>query len=211
MIGLDASFSAFTVLGVVGVGGSPSCGVSSTLDLRRSFETVAACPLGLIDRDTVNERAVVACAVAGEGLFMRALRSKLARSGVDVPFVEYDLIAEMRGLPQPDSLRSLVHADTSLGAALATSADALAFGTTSTYQPRSSSLARALANRSARESGSSKCSSVQCAGMPACRCCGEMSAGARRSISETVSSKPARVAPTRRLSVMIVPVATRRL
>lgn len=90
-----------------------------------------ACPLSLIDRDTVNERAVVACAVAGEGLFMRTLRSKLARSGVDVPFVEYDLIAEMRGLPQPDSLRSLVHADTTPGAALATSADALAFGTTS--------------------------------------------------------------------------------
>lgn len=110
----DYRRSGMRVLAVVGVGGSPSCGVSTTLDLRRSFETVAACPLNLTDRNTFNERAVVACAVAGEGLFMRTLKSKLARSGVDVPFVEYDLIAEMRGLPQPDSLRSLIHAATTV-------------------------------------------------------------------------------------------------
>jgi len=110
----DYRRSGMRVLAVVGVGGSPSCGVSTTLDLRRSFEAVAACPLNLIDRNTFNERAVVACAVAGEGLFMRALKSKLARSGVDVPFVEYDLIAEMRGLPQPESLGSLIHPATTV-------------------------------------------------------------------------------------------------
>jgi uncharacterized protein YbbK (DUF523 family) len=100
------------VLAVVGVGGSPSCGVSTTLDLRRSFEAMAACPLALIDRATMNERMVVACRGAGEGLFIRTLRRRLARRHIDVPFVEYDLIAEMRGLPQPDSLVTLVHRPT---------------------------------------------------------------------------------------------------
>jgi hypothetical protein len=86
------------------VGGSPSCGIDTTLDLRRSFETVAACPLGLIDRPTVNERAVAACRAPGEGLFIGALKRRLARRGLDVPFVEYDVIAEMFGAPQPESL-----------------------------------------------------------------------------------------------------------
>ena len=103
----DYSRAGVRVLGVVGVGGSPSCGVSTTLDLRRSFEIVAACPLALIDRTTINERAVVACRVAGEGLFIGALERELARRGVDVPFIEYDLIAEMHGTPQPDALITL--------------------------------------------------------------------------------------------------------
>lgn len=98
----DYSRAGVRVLGVVGVGGSPSCGVNTTLDLRRSFEAVAACPLAMIDRRTVNERAVVACRAAGEGLFIRALKRELKRRRVDVPFVEYDLIAEMRGEPQPE-------------------------------------------------------------------------------------------------------------
>lgn len=89
------------VLAVVGVGASPSCGVSTTLDLRRSLETLARCPLAAIDRRTVNEDAVAACRVAGEGLFTRTLRRQLARRRIAVPFVEYDLVAEMRGLPQP--------------------------------------------------------------------------------------------------------------
>jgi hypothetical protein len=73
---------------------------------------MAACPLALIDRATMNERMVVACRAAGEGLFIRTLRRRLARRHIEVPFVEYDLIAEMRGLPQPDSLVTLVHRPT---------------------------------------------------------------------------------------------------
>ena len=97
----DSSRAGVKVLGVIGVGGSPSCGAGTTLDLRRSFETVAACPLALIDRTTVNEHAVVGCRTAGEGLFIRALQHRLARRGLDIPFMEYDLLAEMRGAPQP--------------------------------------------------------------------------------------------------------------
>ena len=55
------------VLGVVGVGGSPTCGAGTTF---------------------------------GEGLFSRALERELARRGIDVPFVDYDLAGEMRGMRQ---------------------------------------------------------------------------------------------------------------
>ena len=88
------------VVSVVGVGASPSCGVTSTLDMKRSFDTAASCPLYAIDRTLVNERVVTGCRVPGEGLFVHALRRRLKRCGVDVPMLEYDLIAEMHGAPQ---------------------------------------------------------------------------------------------------------------
>jgi uncharacterized protein YbbK (DUF523 family) len=108
----DCHRAGVRVLGVVGVGCSPSCGVNTTLDLRRSFEAMAACPLALVDRAAINERVVVACRAAGEGLFIRTLRRQVARRHIDVPFLEYDLIAEMRGLPQPESLVRLADRQT---------------------------------------------------------------------------------------------------
>jgi uncharacterized protein YbbK (DUF523 family) len=108
----DCSRAGVNVRGVIGVGGSPSCGAGTTLDLRRSFETLAACPLGLIDRTLVNERAVAGCRTPGEGLFVGALKREVARRGLDVPFVEYDLVAEMCGAEQPDSLAGFIRAVT---------------------------------------------------------------------------------------------------
>lgn len=88
------------IVGLVGIGGSPSCGVRTTLDVRRSFETVAGCPLATIDRTLLNERAVAGCRVPGEGLFVRAIRKQLRRRGLEVRLLEYDLIAEMHGTQQ---------------------------------------------------------------------------------------------------------------
>ena len=89
------------VAGVVGIGASPSCGVHTTLDMRRSFETIAACPLAAVDTAMINERVVTTCQVPGEGLFVRALRRQLRRRKIDVPFLEHDLILEMQGRRQP--------------------------------------------------------------------------------------------------------------
>jgi predicted secreted protein len=100
----DYERSGVRVVGIVGVGSSPSCGVTTTLNLNESVEVLARCPLATIDRATVNERAVLACRSAGEGLYVQQLRRQLARRGLDVPFLEYDLAAEMRGLPQPDPI-----------------------------------------------------------------------------------------------------------
>lgn len=95
-----------TVLGVVGIGASPSCGVTTTLDLGRSFEVVAACPLAAIDRHTVNVGAVAGCRAPGPGLFTQALQRQLRRRKIELRFLEHDLIAEMNGTPQPVRLGS---------------------------------------------------------------------------------------------------------
>ena len=105
----DYQRSGYEVVGVIGVGSSPSCGVSHTLDMRRSLEVIAACPIASIDRTTMNEQAVAGCRAPGEGIFTQELRRRLDRSGIRVPFVEYDIVAEMRGEAQ-DPVAELLRA-----------------------------------------------------------------------------------------------------
>jgi predicted secreted protein len=83
--------SGFAVAGIVGVAGSPSCGVRRTLNLSGAVEAMAACPLAALDRQAFNQQVIAANVVAGEGLFVRQLRRALHRKGIQVPFQEHDL------------------------------------------------------------------------------------------------------------------------
>jgi hypothetical protein len=93
--------SGFTVLGIVGVDGSPSCGVARTLDIRRSAERLAE-----LDPETVTVGEVTAlvreCVTAGEGLFTAALRAELHRRRISVAFPAHDLVAELTGESRGD-------------------------------------------------------------------------------------------------------------
>lgn len=88
--------SGFEVVGIVGVGGSPSCGVCTTLDMQRSLEVVAGCPLVRLDRRVINEQAIVACLSEGEGIFIATLQRQLKRKHLSVWWYEYSLLGEMR-------------------------------------------------------------------------------------------------------------------
>jgi uncharacterized protein YbbK (DUF523 family) len=96
----DYERSGVAVEGIVGIGASPSCGVTTTLDLRASLEVVAACPAAALTRDVMNEQAVLGCRRPGEGLFIKALDRQLKRRGLTVPALEHDLAAELRGKRQ---------------------------------------------------------------------------------------------------------------
>jgi predicted secreted protein len=93
----DYARSGITVAGVLGIAGSPSCGVDVTLDLGRSMEVLAGCPIASLNREMLNEQAIVGCRVVGEGLFIAALRRQLRRRGLTVPFWEHDPLTERDG------------------------------------------------------------------------------------------------------------------
>jgi predicted secreted protein len=93
--------SGFSVAALVGVGGSPSCGVCTTLDLKRSIEVIASCPLAEIKRETMNDEAIASCLVEGEGLFMKAIRRQLEHKHIPLTFMEHKLLCEMRGQASP--------------------------------------------------------------------------------------------------------------
>jgi predicted secreted protein len=96
--------SAFEVVEIVGVGASPSCGVSTTLDLDRAIRSMARCDLSTLDRSTVNGRVVAGSVIDGHGIFIAALQRQLARGGREVRFSEHDLLRELRDEPPLDTL-----------------------------------------------------------------------------------------------------------
>jgi hypothetical protein len=95
----DYTRSGFEVAGVVGVAASPSCGVYHTLDVPRSLEVIAGCPVASADARRFNAALLASARTAGEGYFIRALRRALARRRLDIPFAEHDLAAELQGGP----------------------------------------------------------------------------------------------------------------
>jgi uncharacterized protein YbbK (DUF523 family) len=84
------------VVGVVGVTGSPSCGVSTTLDLPAAVDTLTRCPLARLDARALNEDVVAAHLRPGPGLFIHALQRRLADVGVRIPLTEHDPLAGAR-------------------------------------------------------------------------------------------------------------------
>jgi uncharacterized protein YbbK (DUF523 family) len=85
----DCVRAGIEVVGVVGVGDSPSCGVDHTLDLRRSLPVVASMDVETIDAATFKEHAVRSLLEPGEGLFIAALRRQLRHRGLSIAFTEH--------------------------------------------------------------------------------------------------------------------------
>jgi uncharacterized protein YbbK (DUF523 family) len=91
----DYRRSGYTIAGIVGVAGSPSCGITTTLDVHRWVDVVGRYRPDQISRSDLNRDAVIANAVPGEGWFMSALFRRLSREGVSAPRFEHDLIREL--------------------------------------------------------------------------------------------------------------------
>ncbi len=84
-----------TVESVVGIGGSPSCGVRTTLDLPAVLDDVAGLDPTRHNVRDFNQNVIAGHAKPGEGMFIAALRRHLRRRGIDIQFAEHDLLAEI--------------------------------------------------------------------------------------------------------------------
>lgn len=90
--------SGLKVLGIVGVRGSPACGVSCCPDLREYFEWSSKVDVEAVTPEQQNE-VLRRVARNGSGVFVALLRRHLERRGLTVPFYEFDLYDEMEGRP----------------------------------------------------------------------------------------------------------------
>lgn len=90
----DNLAAGYTVEAVIGVDGSPTCGVATTVDIRGAVRDLAATDPG---RVTVREQNAMVRRnlAAGPGLFIQELERQLERRRVHVPVVAHDLIAEL--------------------------------------------------------------------------------------------------------------------
>ena len=92
----DYLASGYSVIGVVGIDGSPSCGVSTTLDIEKSFEMTASLDVETVTVDQMNT-IIRQCLIDGRGLFTAILQKELKKRRIDIPFRAHDLIAELNG------------------------------------------------------------------------------------------------------------------
>lgn len=95
----DYHRAGIEVVALVGVGASPSCGVLSTLDLRGALDALADVNPAEVERRAFNRDVISAHAIAGQGVFVHELSRGIARHGLDVLFVEHDLLTELAGRP----------------------------------------------------------------------------------------------------------------
>ena len=95
----DYQDSGLEVVGVIGIAGSPSCGVRTTLDLPAAMDVLRRCPLANLDRRMINEQVIGAHTRPGQGLFVTALQRRLAKRGVAVRFDEYDFASRSKPWP----------------------------------------------------------------------------------------------------------------
>jgi predicted secreted protein len=91
----DYRASGFEVLGIIGVDGSPSCGVQTTMNVERAFLEVGRLPPVATAAD-VNA-IVRRHAIGGRGLFVALLQEELSHRNLNVPFAAHDLMAELEG------------------------------------------------------------------------------------------------------------------
>ena len=93
----DYQRSGFEVVGMLGVDGSPSCGIERRLDVDRSIRALGGCVSASMDAQAFNDQVVLANVVPGEGLFVTALRRELRRARRNVPMYAHDLVRELAG------------------------------------------------------------------------------------------------------------------
>jgi uncharacterized protein YbbK (DUF523 family) len=88
----DYRSSGLGVRGVVGVAGSPTCGVHTTLALGVAAAALARRRPGDLPTATwMNAKVVAPARCPGRGIFVQALAEAFDRRGLDVPLLEQDL------------------------------------------------------------------------------------------------------------------------
>jgi predicted secreted protein len=88
--------SGFEVIGLIGVDGSPTCGVFKTLNMEKSFRFISELSIDSLNRNEYNTNLFSICAEKGMGLFIKTLSKKLHRNGVKINLKSVDIENELK-------------------------------------------------------------------------------------------------------------------
>ncbi len=89
--------SGFTVTGIIGADGSPSCGVNLILNMKKSFEYYASSKISNVDRDRFNFDLYKKCSESGSGIFIDEVKKQLIKRNLRIPIYAHNLVSEMQG------------------------------------------------------------------------------------------------------------------
>ncbi|HEX2913056.1 MAG TPA: hypothetical protein VH186_19785 [Chloroflexia bacterium] len=94
----DYLATGFEVVGVVGVDGSPSCGVTKTLAINKVITSLASLDVNTVTVKKMNS-VIRNCLVEGSGIYTQSLKQELKKRKLAMPLAGYDLVAELDGNP----------------------------------------------------------------------------------------------------------------
>lgn len=103
----DYQKSGYKVLGVVGVDASPSCGVTTTLNLPDSLTLLGNLMQKTTSADDVNQ-IVRKMVINGQGLYIRLLQRILKKRGINIPFSAHDIIGELDEKPSSANIQAMI-------------------------------------------------------------------------------------------------------
>ncbi len=92
----DYARAGYMVVGLLGIGGSPTCGVFHTLNLT-NFEKLARLKIETLNREEFNEILYGQFYCSGQGVFIQELERLLKQHQIKLLLFEHDLKAELAG------------------------------------------------------------------------------------------------------------------
>nr|MDO8081207.1 2-thiouracil desulfurase family protein [Candidatus Freyarchaeota archaeon] len=92
----DYKNSGFEVIGIVGVAGSPTCGVNKTMDTAKSLEFISGIDVNSLNRKNFNSN-LERITTEGEGEFIRLLKDELKKRNIEVKFDEIEITPKVKG------------------------------------------------------------------------------------------------------------------
>lgn len=89
--------AGFTVKGVVGIDGSPSCGVNTKLAMDKCFKLLLQSRMEGLNREAFNSALYETCSERGNGIFIEELKKQLNKKRLNIPIYAHSLISEVQG------------------------------------------------------------------------------------------------------------------
>jgi predicted secreted protein len=90
----DYQKSGYLIKGIIGIDGSPTCGIAKTLDMKESLKYFEDCDIRTLERKRFNDDMYEKCCYNDSGIFIKTLKRIFKRKGIDIPMSSVDLIKE---------------------------------------------------------------------------------------------------------------------
>lgn len=103
----DYQDSGMTILGVVGVDASPSCGVCKKLDMNQAITDLGMISIKTATVEDINS-IVKNNTIQGQGLYITLIQDELNKRKINIPFFSHDLIGELEGKATSVDIISIV-------------------------------------------------------------------------------------------------------
>lgn len=101
---IDYHAADVEVIGLIGVDGSPSCGVLNRLRMGCSLDVMANLNTETMNSANLNHKLYSRCLAEGPGMFIHELKRQLNKIDIPMHLYSIDIVKEMRGKKQSFSI-----------------------------------------------------------------------------------------------------------